>query len=212
MGNFQFPKSLTLITRLSAKPFFENEFHCRRIKTHFHINGFALSLAWKQELRANRKWPNTLSWSHWKKSRFWSILYFSLSVTYSLPVNYFLFSDRVRSLWVSQSWRWYSGVGNGCHGKTNNPSGITQFIFFWNGGFFLMPRLHVDVQSCSVYSSCSSLQRLTFFWYTDFLVKLVPGSLFSPSPRVRLGTRPQGNGVSYFLNLDFVLVFIGWNL
>ena len=147
-----------------------------------------------------------------KKSRFLSVLHFSLSVTYSLPVNYFLFSDRVRSLWVSQSWRWYSGVGNGCHGKTNNPSGITQFIFFWNGGFFLMPRLHVDVQSCSFYSSCSSLQRLTFFWYTDFLVKLVLGSLFSPSPRVRLGTRPQGNGVSYFLNLEFVLVFIGWNL
>ena len=132
------------------------------------------------------------------KSRFWSILYFSLSVTYSLPANYCLFSDRVRSLWVSQSWRWYSGVGNGCHGKTNNPSGITQFIFFWNGGFFLMPRLHVDVQSCSFYSSCSSLQRLTFFDTLIFLSNSFQ-DLSSPHPREwDLGLDPRETGSPIF--------------
>ena len=32
-------------------------FICMRINTHFHINGFALSLALKQKLGPTRKWP-----------------------------------------------------------------------------------------------------------------------------------------------------------
>ena len=30
---------------------------CRRIKNHFHVNGFVLSLALNQRLEATRKWP-----------------------------------------------------------------------------------------------------------------------------------------------------------
>ena len=30
-----------------------------RIKSYFHINGFALSLALKQRLGTTQKWPNT---------------------------------------------------------------------------------------------------------------------------------------------------------
>ena len=36
---------------------FKMSFICIRIKKHFHINGFALSLALKQRLGATRKWP-----------------------------------------------------------------------------------------------------------------------------------------------------------
>ena len=35
----------------------DNEFICMRIKNHFHINGFALSLALKQKLGGNSKRP-----------------------------------------------------------------------------------------------------------------------------------------------------------
>ena len=38
----------------------ENEFTCMRIKNHFHINGFALSLALEQKLRTTRKRPTLL--------------------------------------------------------------------------------------------------------------------------------------------------------
>ena len=38
----------------------KNEFICMRIKNHFHINGFALSLALKQKLGATRKRPTLL--------------------------------------------------------------------------------------------------------------------------------------------------------
>ena len=38
----------------------ENEFICMRIKNHFHINGFALSLVLEQKLRATRKRPTLL--------------------------------------------------------------------------------------------------------------------------------------------------------
>lgn len=38
----------------------ENEFTCKRIKNHFHINGFALSLALEQKLRTTRKRPTLL--------------------------------------------------------------------------------------------------------------------------------------------------------
>ena len=52
----------------SKNPRFQNEakcttfvvnmrFICMRIKNHFHINGFALSLALKQRLEATWKWP-----------------------------------------------------------------------------------------------------------------------------------------------------------
>ena len=30
---------------------------CMRIKNHFHVNGFVLSLALNQRLEATRKWP-----------------------------------------------------------------------------------------------------------------------------------------------------------
>ena len=53
------------------------------------------------------------------------------------------------------------------------------------------------------------LYRDSLFFDTLIFLANSFQDLFSPSPRVRLGTRPQGNGVSYFLNLDFVLVFIG---
>ena len=39
-------------------------FICRRIKNHFHVNGFAFSLALKQRLWATRKWPNVLEKLH----------------------------------------------------------------------------------------------------------------------------------------------------
>ena len=39
---------------------FKMSFICIRIKKHFHINGFALSLALKQRLGATRKWPVAL--------------------------------------------------------------------------------------------------------------------------------------------------------
>ena len=38
----------------------DNEFICMRIKNHFHINGFALSLVLEQKLRATRKRPTLL--------------------------------------------------------------------------------------------------------------------------------------------------------
>ena len=39
-------------------------FICMRIKNHFHINGFAFSLALKQRLGTTRKWPNVLGKLH----------------------------------------------------------------------------------------------------------------------------------------------------
>ena len=44
---FRVPKNLTFETRLSANLRCENEFFCIIIKNHFHMNGFALSLALK---------------------------------------------------------------------------------------------------------------------------------------------------------------------
>ena len=35
----------------------ENEFHLRGNKNHFHINGFALSLALKQKIGETLRWP-----------------------------------------------------------------------------------------------------------------------------------------------------------
>ena len=64
--NWQFPgaKNSHFQTRLSAKTFLEKmNFICMRIRTHFHIYGFALSLALKQRLRVNRKWPIAMFWS-----------------------------------------------------------------------------------------------------------------------------------------------------
>ena len=46
IGHFRVPKNLTFKTRLSAKPLYVS-FICIIIKNHFHINGFALSLAFK---------------------------------------------------------------------------------------------------------------------------------------------------------------------
>ena len=34
----------------------ENEFYLHENKSHFHINGFAFSIAWKQKLGATWKW------------------------------------------------------------------------------------------------------------------------------------------------------------
>ena len=42
---------------------FQMNFICMRIRTHFHINGFALSLALKQGLRVTRKRPIAMFWS-----------------------------------------------------------------------------------------------------------------------------------------------------
>ena len=46
----QVPKNLIFKTMLRAKPFLHEK------KNHFHINGFALSLALKKGLAATRKW------------------------------------------------------------------------------------------------------------------------------------------------------------
>ena len=59
-GYFRVSKTLTFRTRLVAKPFLsscENEFHLRGNKNHFHINGFALSLALKQKIGETLRWP-----------------------------------------------------------------------------------------------------------------------------------------------------------
>ena len=52
IGHFPVSKNLTFKTSLSAKPLLS---YCIIIKHHFHINGFALSLALKQRLQATRK-------------------------------------------------------------------------------------------------------------------------------------------------------------
>ena len=39
------------------KAFLVMSFICMRLKNHFHINGFALSLAFKQRSRSTQKWP-----------------------------------------------------------------------------------------------------------------------------------------------------------
>ena len=55
----------------SKKSHFQNEakcetfvvkisFICIIIKTHFHVNGFALSLAWEMRFFETRKWPIAL--------------------------------------------------------------------------------------------------------------------------------------------------------
>ena len=55
MVNRPFPSSLV--------PLFQNEskcetfFHFQANQTHFHKNGFALSLALKQRYKGTRKWP-----------------------------------------------------------------------------------------------------------------------------------------------------------
>ena len=50
-GPFPSPKTLTFRTRLIAK-WVKMSFICVRIQNHFHINGFALSRAFKQRLEA----------------------------------------------------------------------------------------------------------------------------------------------------------------
>ena len=60
-------------------------FQCMRITNHFHINGFALSLALKQRLQATREWPRITAF----------IVYF-LMLTFRLDVNLDTF---LRSLW-----------------------------------------------------------------------------------------------------------------
>ena len=58
MGLFRVRKTVIFRTRLSAKPFLvKMSYICMRIKEHFHINGFGLSLALKQRLGATQKWP-----------------------------------------------------------------------------------------------------------------------------------------------------------
>ena len=49
---------------------------CMRITNHFHINGFALSLALKQRLQATREWPRITAF----------FVYF-LMLTFRLDVN-----------------------------------------------------------------------------------------------------------------------------
>ena len=39
-----------------CETFLVKSYICLRIKNHFHVNGFALSLALKQRLRVTRKW------------------------------------------------------------------------------------------------------------------------------------------------------------
>ena len=56
IGHFRVPKTLTLKTRPSAKPF-KMSFICMIIKSIFHEKGFALGLVLKQRLAASRKWP-----------------------------------------------------------------------------------------------------------------------------------------------------------
>ena len=59
MGLFRVRKTVIFRTRLRAKPFLvKMSYICMRIKEHFHINGFALSLALKQRLGATQKWPH----------------------------------------------------------------------------------------------------------------------------------------------------------
>ena len=60
IGHFQVPKIFTFKTRLSAKTFLlKMTFIFMTMKSHFYINGFALSLALKERLRATWKWPIT---------------------------------------------------------------------------------------------------------------------------------------------------------
>ena len=55
MGLFRVLKTLIFRTRLSEN-LVKMSYICMRIKEHFHINGFALSLALKQRLGATQKW------------------------------------------------------------------------------------------------------------------------------------------------------------
>ena len=52
-GHFGLPNTFTFKMRLSVKM----SFISMRIKNHFHINDFVLSLALKQRLERTRKWP-----------------------------------------------------------------------------------------------------------------------------------------------------------
>ena len=52
-GHFGLPNTFTFKVRLSVKM----SFISMRIKNHFHINDFGLSLALKQRLERTRKWP-----------------------------------------------------------------------------------------------------------------------------------------------------------
>ena len=45
-------------------------FICMRINNHFHINGFALSLALKQKLGPTRKWPIKATGMHEFRTKF----------------------------------------------------------------------------------------------------------------------------------------------
>ena len=58
IGHFRVPKNLTFKTRLSAKPLLWKWVVCIIIENHFHINGFALSLAFKVRFFGTRKWPD----------------------------------------------------------------------------------------------------------------------------------------------------------
>ena len=63
IGYFRVAKNLTFKTRLSAKPFVvKMSCICIIIKTHFHNNGFALSLALKVTFFGTRKWPIDILW------------------------------------------------------------------------------------------------------------------------------------------------------
>ena len=62
--NRSIPSSKTSLvkTRLSTKIFLvKMNFNCMRIKNYFHVNSFALSLALRQRLGANQKWPIQLT-------------------------------------------------------------------------------------------------------------------------------------------------------
>ena len=63
-GHFRVPKILNFKTRLNLS--YENEFYLQEIKSHFYMNGFALSLALTQRLRVTWKWPT----AHGKPSVF----------------------------------------------------------------------------------------------------------------------------------------------
>ena len=57
MGHFQVPKILTFQNKVKCKTFLmKMSFIHMRIKIHFDINGFVLSLALKQRLWATQKW------------------------------------------------------------------------------------------------------------------------------------------------------------
>ena len=66
--NGPFPSSKNSLFQNEAKcttSVVKRSFILRKTKSHFHINGFAFSLAFKQTLGATRKWP--IEGEVWKK-------------------------------------------------------------------------------------------------------------------------------------------------